>query len=159
MSKREKFNTRTITIDTAQKREITATAVSKLPLDRNIEVVIREVVKARKLSQQQLMFAGPLRDIAEQAWHNNQQYPSEMWHETYKILYLPEDEDPDLAELVKDPETWRKWGYLPKSDKRECIGSTTGLTIKGYSRYLEQIHADGAGMGVLFHASPNEMKK
>lgn len=111
---------------------------------------MREEVKARKPDQNALMWSGPLADIANQAWHNGCQYPAEVWHETYKRLYLPEEFD---AELCK--EGYRKWA-IDRDGERVLIGSTTQLTVRGFAQYLEQVIADGAGMGVMFSASPNE---
>lgn len=126
-----------------------------LPLDaaKPLEIVIREEVKARKLDQNALMWAGPLKDIAEQAWVEGRQFSDLVWHEHFKKLYLPEQFD---AELCK--EGYRKWDFTPAGDK-VLVGSTTDLTVKGFAEYLEQVYADGANMGVEFHANPNEMRR
>ena len=112
-----------------------------------LEVVFREHKDARSLDQNAAMWAGPLRDIAEQAWVNRQQFSAEAWHEHFKREFLPEDDDPEIDELVKDG--YRKWTILPTGD-RVLTGSTTQLTRKGMARYLQQIEVFGAQMGVLF---------
>lgn len=109
--------------------------VKGLPLsDPPLEIVIRERKDQRTLDQNAAMWSGPLRDIAEQAWVNRQQFSAEAWHEHFKAEFLPEDDDPELDELVK--EGYRKWTITPTGERR-LTGSTTKLTRKGMSRYLQ----------------------
>ena len=115
--------------------------------DPMMEVVFRERKDVRSLDQNAAMWAGPLRDIADQAWVNRQQFPAEAWHEHFKAEFLPEDDDPELDELVK--EGYRKWTITPTGERR-LTGSTTKLTRKGMARYLQLIEAFGARMGVMF---------
>lgn len=152
MSEREKFPTRTIRLSGRQQLDTAMALLAHMPLDaeRPIQVIVREEVKPRKLSQQALMFAGPLADIAEQAYIGGRAYSADVWHHHYKVLYLPEEFN---AELCR--EGYRKWDYSPAGE-RVLIGSTTQLTTKGMAQYIEQIMADGAGMGVMFHSLPNE---
>ena len=146
--KRQKFPTRQIFLRSVQQRGIVMALLPNLPLDEEspLEVVIREPVKARGLDQNSLMWVGPLASIAAQAWVQGRQFSAEVWHEHYKREYLPEEFDP---ELTKDG--YRKWDVTPAGE-RVLIGSTTQLTKKGFGQYLEQIEADGAGMGVQFSA-------
>lgn len=157
MSARPKFATRKIRLVGALQVMTAQAMLTHLPIDPDhpIELIAREEVKTRKLDQNAAMWAGPLKDIAEQAWVNRRQYSIEVWHELFKAEYLPETDDPDLAELVKDPDTWRKWDHTPKGD-RVLVGSTTQLTVKGFARYLQQVCAYGAQLGVEFHMSPND---
>jgi hypothetical protein len=143
-----KYRKRTIVIKSDQQKELACAAVRNAPA--GVEVVIREPVRVRGLDANALMWVGPLKDIAEQAWYKDRQYSDVLWHETYKRLYLPEDYD---AELTKDG--YRKWDF-DRDGNKVLIGSTTQLTRKGFAIYLEQIYADGAQMGVMFSASPNE---
>lgn len=124
--------------------------LSNLPLDADepLEVVIRERQKPRKLSQNALMWTGPLRDIAEQAWVNGRQFSAEAWHEQFKRDFLPEEYDPELCR-----EGYQKWHVTPRGD-RVLVGSTTDLTVKGMAQYLTQIEAVGAQMGVEFRTRP-----
>jgi hypothetical protein len=125
----------------------------RAPLDplRPLELLIREEVRGRKPDQNALMWAGPLRDIAEQVRTEGRQYSAEVWHEYFKKAFLPEQPDP---ELTKDG--YEKWAFDPDGD-RVLIGSTTQLTVRGFSQYLEQVHAFGAEFGVVFH-DPHEAR-
>lgn len=158
MADRKPILTRNILLISADKAQSAIRLISNMPIDQDkpIEVVIREQVKARKPDQNALMWAGPLRDIEEQAWVDGRQYSAEVWHEHFKRKFLPEEDSIDLHELVKDPSTWQKWAYTPGGE-RVCIGSTKDLTVKGFSTYLEQMHSAGAEMGVMFHANPKEV--
>lgn len=149
-SDRPKFQQRKILLKTELQRETALALLRNLPLDpvRPLEVVVREEVKARKLDQNAAMWAGPLRDIAEQAWVNGRQYSAEVWHESYKLEFLPEEFDEELCK-----EGYRKWDYTPKGD-RVLVGSTTQLTVRGFAQYLEQVIADGASRGVMFSERP-----
>lgn len=150
---RPKFATRQILLRGWDQAQLLVKLIPNLPLDSEnpLEILIREPVKQRGMDQNALYWAGPLRDISEQAWVGGRQYSAEIWHESFKRDYLPEEDDSDLVELVKDPFTWRKWDWTPNGD-RVLIGSTTQLTKRGFSQYLEQIHAYGSLLGVEFSA-------
>lgn len=136
-----------------ERRRLALAKVTHAPL--GLEVLIREPVKVRTLDQNARMWAGPLRDIAEQGWVDGRQFAVETWHEYFKREYLPEDDDPELGRLVKNPEAWSKWGYMPNGE-RALVGSTTDLTVHGFARYLEQVYAYGAALGVLFGVGQRE---
>lgn len=144
---RPDFPKRAIILNSEQVRGTLLAAVHNLPIDvdKPLQITIEDYQPRRKISQQALLFAGPLRDIAEQAWVSNMQYSAETWHEFYKREFLPEEFDAALCKAG-----YCKWSITPNGD-RVLIGSTTDLTVKGYSQYLEQIHAHGANLGVMFH--------
>ncbi|MCR4297557.1 MAG: recombination protein NinB [Gallionella sp.] len=153
---RPAFKTRTIRLIGQSQRDIALAAVTNAPLDpdKPIEVVIREERKTRKLDQNAAYHAGPLRDIAEQAWIDGKQYSAEVWHEYFKREYLPEDGkygDLDIELLAK--EGYRKWASDPAGE-RVLIGSTTQLTVRGMAQYMQQVEAHGASLGVQFHEAP-----
>lgn len=152
---RDTFPTRRILLRTEMQRQAAHAMINSMPLDdsKPLEIIGREEAKARKLDQNALMWVGPLADIAQQAYHQGRTYSAEIWHELFKVMYLPEDDGPETHLLAK--EGYRKWDYLPNGD-RICVGSTTKLTVTGFSRYLEQVQAHGASMGVIFHANPRE---
>jgi hypothetical protein len=143
---RDKYPSRSILLVGDMQKNTAKLLIDHAPLDRinPIEVVIREPVKARKQTQNDLMWAGPLADIAEQAYVNGRTYSAEVWHEHMKAEYLPEEYDPELTK-----EGYRKWDYKPNGE-RILVGSTTQLTVKGFAQYLTQIEAYGAGLGVMF---------
>lgn len=151
-SLREKFTTRTIRLVGATQFDTVISLLHHLPIDEKnpLEIVIREQVKTRKLDANAAMWAGPLRDIAEQAWSGGRQYSAEVWHEFMKQRFLYEEFD---SELTK--EGYLKWDFAPDGT-RILVGSTTQLTVKGFALYLQQIEAFGASLGVQFHVSPNE---
>ena len=147
MTMRNKYEQRKILLASEMTRETAIQLLRNAPIDpvKPIEVVIREQVKTRGLDANAMMWAGPLRDIAEQAWYNGRQYSAEVWHDTFKRLYLVEQYTEGITK-----EGYEKWSIGPHGD-RVLIGSTTQLTVRGFSEYLEQVHADGASMGVRFH--------
>lgn len=149
-SSRPKFEQRRILLRTAEQVERAIALLRHVPVDaaRPLELLVREEVKARKPSQNDLMWAGPLKDIAEQAWVENRQYSDKVWHEFLKEQFLPDEFDPEQCK-----EGYQKWGEKPNGD-RILVGSTTELTIKGFANYLEQVYAFGANLGVEFH-EPN----
>ena len=148
---RDKYNTCSILLCGEAQRNTAITKLMSVPLDaiQPIEIVIRESPKARKLDQNAAYWAGPLSDIAEQAYIEGRTYSANAWHYYFKQLYLPEGFNPELCK-----EGYRKWDYSPTGE-RILVGSTTQLTIKGFSNYLTQVEAHGASMGVLFHTAPS----
>jgi hypothetical protein len=149
---RDKYPTRKILLRTTVQKETALRVIENLPLDNEhpIEIVIREEEKPRKLDQNALMWSGPLRDIAQQAYIRGRTYSANVWHDFMKREYLPEEDDPELDMLVKNPETYQKWDVDP-SGNHVLVGSTTDLTVYGFSQYLEQVTAHGASLGVQFH--------
>jgi hypothetical protein len=121
-----------------------------VPLDpeKPLELIVREEVKTRKPDQNARMWAGPLKDISEQAWLEGRQFSAEVWHEFAKRNFLPDEFDPDLC-----LDGYRKWDIDPAGE-RILVGSTTQLTVKGMARYMEQLYAMGASLGVEFHEPP-----
>lgn len=144
--KRQKFKARTIYLIGPVQLQTALALLPNVPLDAEnpLEVVIREKVTKRNLAQNALMWAGPLRDMAEQCWLEKRQHSAEVWHEFFKREFLPEEFD---IELTKDG--YEKWGIGP-TDDRYLIGSTTDLTVKGMAQYITNIFAFGSNLGVQF---------
>jgi hypothetical protein len=140
------FARRQFFMRTDQARESAIALIRDLPLDdkRPLQITVEEFRPARTMSQQALLFAGPMTDIATQAFIEGRQYSVEVLHEFCKRQFLPEEFDPALCK-----DGYEKWGLDPLGE-RVLIGSTTQLTVKGYSIYLEQIFAFGASLGVNF---------
>lgn len=145
-SNRAKYASRPFRLVGADTVERAIAAIRNAPIDmlRPLEVLIRELPNGRKPDQQALLFAGPMRDISEQAWFEGRQYSVETLHEYCKRQFLPEDLDPEQC-----LEGYMKWDVDP-SGERILVGSTKQLTVSGFSSYLEQVFAFGAAMGVQF---------
>ena len=149
---REPFKTRKIRIVGEQQRETGIAALKNVPIDadRPLEMIIREEVKSRKKTQNDLMWSCQLKDISEQAYVNGRTYSDTVWHEHLKGLFLPEKFDSleHREMMVKDG--YKKWDMSP-SGRRILVGSTTDLTVKGFALYLQQVEAFGANLGVMFN--------
>lgn len=133
-----------------QVRETLLNAVRNLPVDelRPIQIVFREEQKKRRQDQNAALWAGPLRDISEQAWLDGKQFSADVWSTYFKVQLLPEEYDPELT-----MESYQKWSMDPAGD-RVLTGSTTQLTVKGHAEYRMAIEAFGASLGVQFSVPP-----
>lgn len=140
------YLTKTIRLIGTAQKEVAINAIQNAPIDSEypLEVIIREEQKARSLSANALMWAGPLNDIANQAWVHGKQYSALVWHEYFKEQFLPEFAN---SEITK--EGYKKYEETPDG-RRILIGSTSKLTKHGFSIYMEQIYAYGANLGVRF---------
>jgi hypothetical protein len=149
---RNKYETRKLYLANNMVRDTAIQLLQNAPIDplQPLEVIIREKAKTRGNDANALMWAGALKDIAEQVWVDGRQFNAEVWHEHFKREHLPEDATEGITR-----EGYRKWDVTP-SGERVLVGSTTQLTTKGFSEYLERIHADGASMGVLFRSVRSE---
>ena len=157
--KREKYPTRKVRLIGANQKENAMQVLRNAPLDHEkpLEFIVREEVKARKQDQNSLMWSCQLKCIAEQAYVQGRTYSAEIWHELFKEMFLPDQTlfatSEQQAEMVK--EGYRKYDTRPDG-KRVLVGSTTGLTVKGFAIYLQQVEAYGANLGVIYSANPNE---
>lgn len=144
---RPDFTKRTIILNSENAHSTLLAAIHNLPVDADkpLQVVIEDWQPRRKPDQNSAMWAGPLRDISEQAWIDGRQYSATVLHEYFKQAFLPEEFDPKLCKAK-----YCKWDYTPNGD-RVLIGSTTDLTVKGFAEYLTQVTAFGANLGVMFH--------
>jgi hypothetical protein len=151
---RSKCVTRPFLLRDVRVRDTLVSAINNLPLDNEhpIEVVIREPVKARKPDQNSAYWAGPLRDIAEQAYVEGRRYSSDVFHEFFKREFLPEEYNEEDCR-----EGYVKWDYTPGGE-RVLVGSTKSLTVKGMAKYITQVEAYGASLGVMFRANPNDSR-
>lgn len=148
--RRAKFPTLTFYMHTEADRSRLVVRIQNLPIDsaNPLEVVIREKPQGRTPDQNALMWAGPLKDFEEQGYVENRTYPANVWHEHFKGTLLPEGFDPLLCK-----DGYKKWDYTPNGI-RVLVGSTTQLTQRGMSEYLEQMYAVGSAMGIQFKVDP-----
>ena len=121
--------------------------VKALDLSQGYVASVTLKKQTRSLAQNNLLWA-VLTQISNQLELAGKKYSPEAWHEYFKQLFMPELTD-DLEELVKNHETYQKWDYLPNGD-RILKASTTDLTTKGFSEYIEQIYAFASIEGVMF---------
>jgi hypothetical protein len=145
---RPKFLTRKFHLIGEAQRDLALACLRSVPIDVAfpIEVIFRELMKVRSLDANAAYWAGPLRDISEQAWVQGKQYSAEVWHEQFKREYLPDEPSEELCKAH-----YRKWDYLPAGD-RVLVGSTTQLTVKGFALFMQSVEAFGASLGVQFSA-------
>lgn len=143
-----KFQQRTIRLLSEIQRNTAIAMINNLPLGKGLEIVARETPKARSIEQNNLMWA-VLTCIAEQVWADSRQFSAECWHIYAKTLWLPEGNESNIAELVKDPDTYQKWSVLPDGS-RTLTGSTGDLTKYGFSEYMSNMYAFAGNRGVTF---------
>jgi len=126
--------------------------LNNLPLDGSKQIEIKDYAKVRSIPQNSRLWGAVLRDVAEQAWVGGRQFSADTWHYFLKCEYLPEGDEENLAELVKNPAEWAKWEWMPDGDRR-CVGSTTKLTKKGMMIYQTAVEAYAVTeLGVMFSA-------
>jgi len=149
---RPQYQKRHILLVGEMQKETAIQLIKNAPLDplSPIEFVIREAVKVRKETQNSLLWASALKDIAEQVWLDGRQYSDKVWHQHFKELFLPEEYQEGITK-----DGYVKWDYLPNGDRR-LVGSTTELSSKGFGEYMDKVYAYGGSLGVLFRANPNE---
>ena len=56
-----------------------------LPVDGSVEIVIRKASKVRSPDQNSAMWAGPLRDIEEQAFVKGWQFKEDVWQHQARV--------------------------------------------------------------------------
>ena len=142
-----RYPTTQILVRSELQRSTLLAKANQIPLDEDkpIEVIIREWSKPRKPDQNSLMWASPLKDVANQAYVGGRTYSAEVWHEHFKELFLPEEYEEGFTK-----EGYIKWDTNPKGD-RVLVGSTKDLTVKGFARYLTELEAYAATeLGVQF---------
>ena len=164
-NKRPPYPTRSILITSEKSLETVAQVLRYLPIDdkKPIEIVIREQIKQRKKSQNDLMWAGLLNDMEDQAYLNGYTFSSDEWHTFFKKAFIPDETKLSIDEIelrIKNPIDYQKWKIDQNGDMvLTKYASTKNLTIFGASEYLEQCYAYGANLGVQFRASPSEVTR
>lgn len=143
-----KFTQRVISLIGDIQKQTALAAINNVPCGHGLEVVIRETPKARSLDQNNLLWS-VLTEISEQVWADSRQFSAECWHMYAKNLWLPNGDETNIAELVKEPARYQKWSILPDGS-RTLTGSTTDLTKYGFSLYMEQLYSFASERGVSF---------
>lgn len=115
-------------------------------------VTIAEYKKTRTRDQNAMQWAGMLEDFANQGRFAGRTFSAFVWHEWLKERYLPEYFKDGIT--LKD---YVKWVAMPGGNLK-MVGSTTQLTIKGMSLYLEECYAYGCTeLDIKFSANPREL--
>jgi hypothetical protein len=140
------FPKRTFFLREERNRDTLLGLIKNLPLcgDKPMQVTVEPYKRPRKLDQNALLWK-LLTEISEQLFIEGRQYAPETLHHYFKVQFLPEEFNDE--ECLAD---YRKWAYDP-SGERVLIGSSTQLTVRGFSGYIEAITAFAANMGVEFH--------
>jgi len=124
--------------------------IQALSLEPVMQVEIKKFTKKRSGEQNSLQWAGMLSDFSEQGVINGKTFSVKVWHEYLKELFLPDQEEEGIT--LKG---YAKWQAMPDGSLR-CIGSTTKLTTKGFSEYMERCYSYGAQeLEIRFKASGN----
>lgn len=142
-----KFQTKTVRLVGSLQKQTALAMINSAPEAAGLEVVLREVPKQRTDPQNKLMWA-LLGDIAQQVWVDKRQFVSDTWNIYFKALNLPEGNEDDLSDLVKNPDTYEKWRVLPNGD-RQLNASTTDLSMNGFSQYIEKMCVFAAQKNVV----------
>ena len=122
--------------------------IQSLSFEPVMTVEIKPFQKLRTSDQNRLMWKSLMGDIASQAMIEGRLFSQQVWHEWLKEKFLPEqaEEGVTTADYVK-------WLEMPDGSLK-MVGSTTKLTTRGMSDYLEQCYAYGCELGVRFTAVP-----
>jgi hypothetical protein len=114
-------------------------AKSMLAAGHTLAVSIAPKEDDRSIQQNRFYWGACLKDISEQAKINGQRYTADAWHELFKRQFLP-------RVVKKSAVAGRKRKVVTVS-----IGSTTGLSVRKMSLYLEKVQAFAASeLGVQF---------
>lgn len=147
-----KFKPRTIKLIGDFQKQHALSMVQNAPIDANLEVVLKESTKQRNNDQNALMWAS-LNEISQQVFVQGKLFSADAWHEYLKQMHLPDETtEPYIFEQVTKPESYRKWELLPNGDRR-LAASTTDLTTKGFSDYMEKLYAFASEKGVMFEVA------
>jgi hypothetical protein len=119
-----------------------------LDADRPLRMVIEEEPTDRTLEQNAAMWAGPLKDFAEQAFIEGRVFSARAWNGLLCEMFLPEVYDPELTK-----KNYEKWA-MAKNGQKILIGSTKELTHRGFAEYMREITQYGAEMGIRFSVNP-----
>lgn len=128
-----------------------AKMVERLTITKPVVVSVDEFTKKRTRSQNDMAWAGMLADFAQHGFINGRTFAEPVWHEYLKQLLLPS--------IYKEGLTLKgyvKWLEMPDGSMR-MVGSTTKLTTKGFSDYLESCYAYGCEeLNIKFSVNPRD---
>jgi hypothetical protein len=134
----------TFRIHNESSKSTVAAIVQRIPIDKVSVVTIEPETKKRTRDQNSMNWAGMLEDFSNQAKLSERHFSAAVWHEYLKEKFLPE--------CYKEGETLKdyvKWIEMPGGHLK-MVGSTTKLTTKGFSDYLEKCYAFGCELDIRF---------
>ena len=110
-----------------------------IALERRVKITVEEAEDERSVQQNRFYWGPCLREISEQAVKDGSKWSADAWHEAFKRVFLG-------YEIVKVKVAGRK---RPTTYRR--LRSTTDLSVRAMSKYLDEIQAHAASeMGVRF---------
>jgi hypothetical protein len=113
---------------------IKGNAKTQNDLGKPLRLIITAEDEKRNDQQNRFYWGAVLRAISEQSWVAGRQYDKDTWHEYFARLY-------GVCEDVT----------LPDGEVITRRKSTTAMTVKEFSEYLDQIQSHAASqLGVLF---------
>lgn len=132
-----------IIVRSNQQRELAKLLIDEIP--EGYEIAFRKESKKRTKEQNAYGWAGMLEDFKEQGFVNGRQFNEDSWHELLKKMFLP----PHYIEGIT-LKGYIKWLELPDGTLI-MKGSTTQLTVLGFSNYINECIAFGAQeLGIMF---------
>jgi len=131
-------------IASEQSKYLAMEAIKNIDINHPMTVTIAPYSKRRTSEQNSMQWAGMLGDFAAQARLAGRLFRADVWHE-----YLKEKLLPDAPKEGVTLKGYKKWLEMPDG-RLKMIGSTTMLTTRGMSDYLEQCYAFGCDLDVKF---------
>ncbi len=129
-------------IDNDKAKWFAINAIKNLCYDKIMIVSIEPFKAKRSTPQNALLWASLISDFVEQGFVDGRQFSAECWHEYLKREFLPDPGEDTI-------EGYQKWTELPDG-KLLLTGSTTKLTTKGFSNYIEKCYSFGCEIGIRF---------
>ena len=136
-------------IDSEKAKNYMLLQMQALSLEPVKVVEVKPFQKLRTSDQNKLMWKSVMGDFAKQAYVDGRLFSEKVWHEHLKEMFLPAVETAGITHTG-----YVKWLEMPDG-MLKMVGSTTKLTTKGMSDYLEQCYAYGCELGVRFSANPS----
>ncbi len=138
----------TIKIDSEAAKKRAHGVLDDLAIDGKHCVEFKPYVKKRSNGQNSFQWVALLGDISMQGIIDGKQFSAAVWHEFLKEKLLPEQYEEGIT-----LKSYAKWQEMPDGTLR-MIGSTTKLTTKGFSQYVEKCYAWGTTeLGIRFTAA------
>jgi hypothetical protein len=129
--------------DSSKGRAVIIEAILNAPVGH--VVTVAPETKQRSLPQNRLQWAELLGEVSRQVWIEGRQFDEEIWHEHFKEKFMP-----DVEEAGITLPGYVKWKDKPDGSLK-CVASTTKLTKRGMTNYLNECYAYAAQeLGVRF---------